>query len=914
MEESTKNEKEILEERRKKVFDFFKKSEIWVYVALVLLIILGMYIRSLPMTDHGGNPGLWDVTTNSWTLGPDLDPWLFMRQAKNVIETGTYPKMDLMRNVPLGFDNSKETMLLPYMIDWTYHVTKIFKTDVTPLYAGVIFPVIMFVLTIISFFFFVREIFTGEEKEKKLKANIIAVISTLIMIVIPVFLSRTIAGIPEKESAGFFFMFLSYYLFIKAFRGKNVLLASIFGALAGLSTMLMALIWGGVMFVYISIAIVTFIAFILNKIHRKEITSYALWLFVSIAGTLIFSNRESITSLLTSLSSGLAFVVLLIILIDVIIWRLKFFSLKLEKIKLPKKIISLIFAIVVIVLLAFIILGPNFIVQKIKAVHQATFHPVVGRWNTTVAENRQPSFMEWASSFGPTLKNIPMMFALFFLGSILFVYRMLHHFSHKEKIAISFGYGILLVSMVFSRYSDGSILNGENALSKFIYYAGVLIFLVIVMSFYFKDSKSERKNFNEIEFNFLFLLVLLLLGIFSARGAVRVIMVLAPIAAIFVGYFLVESISSFFRSEKNKRVFWGVISAILILSTIFIIMTFYREAKSASYSMVPSMYNQQWQKAMDWVRNETPKDSVFGHWWDYGYWVQSIGERATITDGGNAITFWNYWMGRLVLTGNNQKDALEFLYNHNATYFLIDSSDIGKYGAFSSIGSDENYDRYSWTSAFILDQSQIQETNGKITYVYGNVVPLDEDLTITENGQEIFLPSGQTMIIGGVVSLTNNQSVSVVAEQPFVVAAYGNKQYKIKVRYLKIGEEFVDFKNGVEGTVYLFPSIVASHQGNQISNLGAMMYLSPRLMRGMLAQKYILNDPFNNFKNFEVAHIESSPVVSILRSQEVSVPEFVYYQGIQGPIIIWKIKYTGNEKLKQEYIDRDPSKYLSWQL
>jgi len=82
----------------------------------------------------------------------------------------------------------------------------------------------------------------------------------------------------------------------------------------------------------------------------------------------------------------------------------------------------------------------------------------------------------------------------------------------------------------------------------------------------------------------------------------------------------------------------------------------------------------------------------FGHWWDYGYWVQSIGKRATVLDGGNAITYWNYLMGRYVLTGNNQDDALEFLYNHNTTHLLIDSSDIGKYGAFSSIGSDESYD------------------------------------------------------------------------------------------------------------------------------------------------------------------------------------------------------------------------------
>jgi len=132
-------------------------------------------------------------------------------------------------------------------------------------------------------------------------------------------------------------------------------------------------------------------------------------------------------------------------------------------------------------------------------------------------------------------------------------------------------------------------------------------------------------------------------------------------------------------------------------------------------------------KAMKWVREETPKNAVFGHWWDYGYWVQSLGERATVLDGGNRIGYWNYLMGRHVLTGDNQDDALEFLYNHNTTHLLIDSSDIGKYGAYSSIGSDDNFDRASGIGIFILDEKQTQETQDQIMFVYSGGVGLDED-------------------------------------------------------------------------------------------------------------------------------------------------------------------------------------------
>src|SRR4030043_417950 len=90
----------LIDKRKEKLVAFFKKSDVWVVIALLAAIILGVYIRSLPMQDHSsafpslaefvfnpwksfsGKPGLWDITTNTWTLGPDLDPWLFLRYAK----------------------------------------------------------------------------------------------------------------------------------------------------------------------------------------------------------------------------------------------------------------------------------------------------------------------------------------------------------------------------------------------------------------------------------------------------------------------------------------------------------------------------------------------------------------------------------------------------------------------------------------------------------------------------------------------------------------------------------------------------------------------------------------------------------------------------------------------------------------
>ncbi len=128
-----------------------------------------------------------------------------------------------------------------------------------------------------------------------------------------------------------------------------------------------------------------------------------------------------------------------------------------------------------------------------------------------------------------------------------------------------------------------------------------------------------------------------------------------------------------------------------------------------------------------------------------------------------------------------------------------------------------------------------------------------------------------------------------------------------------LSEDFLDFETGIEATAYLFPSINVG-EGITQNPIGSAMFISPRLMRGMLSQVYILNDPFNNFPNFELIHSEPSLIIDSLRAQGMDLPDFVYYQGTQGPIKIWEITYTGEEELQEKYIDRDSSKYLSWKL
>ena len=48
--------------------------------------------------------------------------------------------------------------------------------------------------------------------------------------------------------------------------------------------------------------------------------------------------------------------------------------------------------------------------------------------------------------------------------------------------------------------------------------------------------------------------------------------------------------------------------------------------------------HQDWPDAMLWLRDNTPEDSVIVSWWDYGYWITTLGERITIVDNSTLST------------------------------------------------------------------------------------------------------------------------------------------------------------------------------------------------------------------------------------------------------------------------------------
>ena len=685
---------ELLKKRKELVIKFFKKTYWIYYIILAIIAWLAYHIRTLNL------PGLKDIATGTWTLGPDLDPFLFLRWAEYIVEHGKLMAIDTMRYVPLGFDTSKESGLLAYMIVYFYKFISIFSKEVTVTYAAVIFPTIMFVLTIIAFLFLTRKIFWDIFEDKKYP-NIIALIACFFLSVLPSILPRTIAGIPEKESAGFLFIFLSLYLFLCMFKSISYKASIIYGVLAGVSVSLLGLIWGGVTFVFMAIGMSAFILFIFGQIHKKELVGYLFLIITFVPLMSVSSGRYPIMDFFTGTSTFAIFLTLFLIIFDIYVYP-KIQDIRLiknikNKYHLPKEIITLICVIFISLILILIVLGPSYILNESKDIIGHMIHPFSqDRFSLTVAENRQPYFTEWKGEFGPVIGNIPLFFWLFFTGSIVLFYGFLKNLEKKDKRILTILYGLFMFSLIFSRYSSDSILNGENFLSLSTYFGGIIIFIIGGLYVFYIYNKNNKQELLKFDIGTIILFVFFFITIIAARGGVRLIMMLDPPTSIIVAYFIIACIKNINKQKDEliKIIIW-VLVAMVLLSTFYAGFSLYKSTISQAQSFVPNTYTWQWQNAMAWVRNNTNENTIFGHWWDYGYWIQSIGERATVLDGGNSAVWWNYNMARQVLTASEDAEGLVYLYTHNTTHYLIDSSDIGKYTAYSSIGGDINHDRYS---------------------------------------------------------------------------------------------------------------------------------------------------------------------------------------------------------------------------
>ena len=172
--------------------------------------------------------------------------------------------------------------------------------------------------------------------------------------------------------------------------------------------------------------------------------------------------------------------------------------------------------------------------------------------------------------------------------------------------------------------------------SIYMVFAGIGIWLLF-------QKKSSQHISNQMK---VFSLILGLFAVYLSAGFMR-LEVFAGLAMVILSSI---GISILFRELTLKRdhepriskyIKIVGLSVIVILICVPIILPTNYSATAILSNSPPTILNggtnfsfssNDWLETLEWIKNNTPNDAVIASWWDYGYWIQTIGERASLAD------------------------------------------------------------------------------------------------------------------------------------------------------------------------------------------------------------------------------------------------------------------------------------------
>jgi dolichyl-diphosphooligosaccharide--protein glycosyltransferase len=76
-----------------------------------------------------------------------------------------------------------------------------------------------------------------------------------------------------------------------------------------------------------------------------------------------------------------------------------------------------------------------------------------------------------------------------------------------------------------------------------------------------------------------------------------------------------------------------------------------------------------WLETLEWIKLNTPENAVIASWWDYGYWIQTMAERASLADNSTIHTFIIQNIARMLLS--TPDDSWNMLKEMDADYVLV---------------------------------------------------------------------------------------------------------------------------------------------------------------------------------------------------------------------------------------------------
>ena len=145
---------------------------------------------------------------------------------------------------------------------------------------------------------------------------------------------------------------------------------------------------------------------------------------------------------------------------------------------------------------------------------------------------------------------------------------------------------------------------------------------------------------------------------------------------------------------------------------------------------------QDWPAALTWLKYNTPPNSVVASWWDYGYWILTGADRATLADPSTTNTTQIQYLAVALMS--NSSVALKIFKFYHVNYLLIyqpiasyqgieypsSDGDFYKSGAMLTIAASTNFKKFNEVFGLNLSSSEYSNVTDYYTQLTnGLLVP-----------------------------------------------------------------------------------------------------------------------------------------------------------------------------------------------
>lgn len=399
--------------------------------------------------------------------------------------------------------------------------------------------------------------------------------AVLFAVSVPV-LVRGMLGWFKSEPLGLFYGLLGVYLFLSGFKSKNTKIALAKVAGAGICLTLGLSAWGGNQFLIIPISLFFLVLPFLRDDHKLQLV-----LMPTFAAALLASAALFETPGIRFVAGPIGLVVIMTTAISVICSMIQIYS-RQEK-KLRNGLIALAATMTSGLAIASVAIATNLISPSASSRYLAAINPFkedVSALVRSVAEHATPTL---AQSF--FFHSVLIIFAG--LGAWL-LWRFGSDFRQgRDMIAFSLIIGLtgVYISTIFIRLQ----LFASIAL---IILSSIGIAMIAAKLFASLSSGDGRSKTTP-----------------KLNGVLIRAAFCCGIVALFTMPLVVPANGNWIDSVKTP-------------ATIF--------TGGTPYSIV----SQDWPMTMEWIRDNTPEDSVIAAWWDYGYWITALTNRTSLADNG----------------------------------------------------------------------------------------------------------------------------------------------------------------------------------------------------------------------------------------------------------------------------------------